>query len=276
MYPSLDRPSGKAGEPSAKEAIHRLTRHLSEDRISRFFLSMQKRFAGLHMKDLVAQEMDDQRRIRFGNHTVTNFGSDSFLGLDRDRRVQEAIARGLKTWGTHNGSARGFYSVEACAETERRLARWLGVEDTLVFPSVTLANLGALPAVTAREDLLIVDALAHDSVQEAAKISAQNGAHLKLVSPCTVEGVRSILESCEYQSCLLAVDGVYSMTGTTIPLRALDELVRANRGLLYIDDAHGTGVVGERGTGVARRELGHLDGVLAVGSLSKAFSCMGA
>jgi len=74
----------------------------------------------------------------------------------------------------------------------------------------------------------------------------------------------------------VAVDGVYSMTGRTPPPKQIDEVTRRHGGILYVDDAHGTAVVGPGGRGAAYMSLGGLDQVLMVGSLSKAFSCMGA
>ena len=74
----------------------------------------------------------------------------------------------------------------------------------------------------------------------------------------------------------MALDGVYSMSGASPPLAKLDRIARAKRGILYVDDAHGTGIFGPQGRGMAARELGRLDHVVMVGSLSKAFSCLGA
>ena len=106
--------------------LGRLVERLQTDRVARFFLAMHERYRDVHMKDLVADELDDQRHIRIDGSTVVNFGSDSFLGLDRHPRVRQALADGAGRWGTHNGASRAFCSVAACAEAERRLADWLG------------------------------------------------------------------------------------------------------------------------------------------------------
>ena len=107
---------------------------------------------------------------------MVNFGSDSFLGLDQDPRVQDAVRRGLDRWGTHNGSSRAFASVASNVEAERKLATWLKVESTLIYPSVTLANHGILPALVTRHDALVVDRSAHHSVQEGMKLVRACGA----------------------------------------------------------------------------------------------------
>jgi 7-keto-8-aminopelargonate synthetase-like enzyme len=270
------RPKRKPQPETEGNAVGRLKLHLRQDRLTRLALTFFDRFSDIHLKDLVVEEMDDQRHITIGGRTLYNFGSDSFLGLDRDPRVQRAVAEAVRQWGTHNGASRAFSSVALCVEAERRLAQWLGVEDTLIFPSVTLANAGLIPAVVRRGDLLVVDRLSHDSVQQAAKIAQANGALLRELHPCRGETLAELLRKESYQGCVVAVDGVYSMTGRIPPLAELDEVARQHGGILYVDDAHGTGVVGPRGRGAACKVLGALDQVLMVGSLSKAFSCMGA
>lgn len=257
------------------DALARLAGHLRTQGTTRFMLKMRDLFPEEHLKDLIAEEIDG-RRIRIQGRMLYNFGSDSFLGLDQDPRVQEAIREGVRTWGTHNGASRAFHSVLASREAEERLARWLGVEATLIFPTVTLANMGLLPGLVRRGDLLAVDRMAHNSIQEGAKIARDNGARLEQIWPCTREQLREVFERAPYEGCVVAVDGVYSMTGESPPLLELDQITRAHGGVLYIDDAHGTGIFGENGRGTAFRELGRLDRVLLVGSLSKAFSCMGA
>ncbi|HEV3024651.1 MAG TPA: pyridoxal phosphate-dependent aminotransferase family protein, partial [Pirellulales bacterium] len=256
--------------------LARLAERLRDDGFTHFILKLRDEFPDAHMKDLVAQEMDGSRRIRIGRQTVVNFGSDSFLGLDQDPRVHKAIAGGTRRWGTHNGSSRAFCSVQANVDAEASLAAWLGVEDTLMFPSVTLANLSLLPALAGARDVLVVDRLAHNSIHEGAKIAAANGARVLRLEPATPERLSAILDKETYDGCVVALDGVYSMTGSSPPLAELDNVARGHGGLLYIDDAHGTGIFGPHGRGTAARALGRLDDVLMVGSLSKAFSCLGA
>jgi len=267
-------PARRAREPNT--AIEQLKRRLAEDRVTRLALTFLDKYEGVHLKDLVVDRMDDQRGVRICGREVVNFGSDSFLGLDRHSRVQQALAESMADWGTHNGASRAFSSAALCDEAERRLADWLDVEDTLIYPSVTLANVGLLPAVAGKGDLLVVDRTSHDSLQQAAKIAAGNGATVRELHPCCGDALRKILRNEDYDGCVVAVDGVYSMTGIIPPLDELDEVTRRFGGILYVDDAHGTAIVGPRGRGAARMMLGSLDDVLMVGSLSKAFSCLGA
>lgn len=265
--------TGQAADPNA---VQQLTAHLGRDRIVRLALLFLDNMSDIHLKDLRVDEMDDARRMRVNGHVLTNFGSDSFLGLDRHPAVQRALIEGAARWGTHNGASRAFCSVSLCEEAEHRLARWLGVEDTLIFSSVTLANIGLLPGIATKGDLLVIDRQSHDTIHQAAKIAAAEGAVLEEVSSLSGESLERILQKSSAKKCVVAVDGVYSMTGKIPPLKEIDEVTRRYGGILYVDDAHGTAVVGPRGRGAAYASLGRLDQVLMVGSLSKAFSCMGA
>ena len=258
-----------------KPAIEQLKTRLAEDRVTRLALNFLDKFMGVHLKDGVIDWMDG-RRLGMCGQEVVNFGSDSFLGYDRDARVQAAIVEGMNEWGTHNGSSRAFGNIALCEEAEYRLARWMGVEDTLIYPSVTLANIGLLPGLVGKGDLLVLDRKSHDSLHQAAHIVAGNGAKVVLLDPCTGDALAEILRAEDYEGCVVAVDGIYSMTGEMPPLRELDEVTREHGGILYVDDAHGTALVGPKGLGAANMLLESPDNALIVGSLSKAFSCLGA
>lgn len=262
--------------PNGNAAIEQLKERLGEDRVTRLALMFLDRYEGAHLKDTVVDWMDDQRRLRMCGKTAINFGCDSLLGLDRDPRIQKALVDSLEEWGLHNGASRAFHNAALCEEAEHRLAKWLNVEDTLIYPSVTLANVGLLPALAGKGDLLVVDRQSHDTLWQGGKIAAQNGATLKELHPCSGDALRRILESEDYEACVVAVDGVYSMTGDIPPLDELDRITREFGGILYVDDAHGTAVVGPHGRGATAMKLGSLSNILMVGSLSKAFSCLGA
>jgi 7-keto-8-aminopelargonate synthetase-like enzyme len=220
--------------------------------------------------------MGPNRIIEVGGKKVVNFGSDSFLGLDQDPRVQDALRRGIRRWGTHNGASRAFSSVRANIEAEEKLARWLGTEATLIYPSVTLANMGAIPGLVGRQDVLVVDEQAHNSIQEGAKIAKANGTRLYMFSHCNPDALEKALdEAGEYRCAVVAIDGVYSMSGELPPLAELNRICLQRRAVLYVDDAHGTGVLGEQGRGTVLDALGNYDNTLVVGSLSKGFSCLG-
>src|SRR6516225_2698275 len=104
----------------------KLARTLRQNGLIRFVEHFAELFPNSHLKDLVVDDVGPDRQIRVNGRTVTNFGSDSFLGLDQDPRVQEAVIRGTHRWGTHNGASRAFASVSANIEAEDKIASWLG------------------------------------------------------------------------------------------------------------------------------------------------------
>jgi 7-keto-8-aminopelargonate synthetase-like enzyme len=256
--------------------MHQLARAMRQHGLVRFVEHFAEHFPGSHLKDLVVDETGPNREIVVDGHRVINFGSDSFLGLDQDPRVQEAIIRGIGRWGTHNGASRAFACVRANAEAEDKLADWLGTEAALIYASVTLANMGAIPGLVGRQDLLVVDEHAHNSIQEGAKIAKANGVPVALFSHCDPGDLHRVLtEAGTYRVAVVAIDGVYSMTGALPPLAELNRVALRHNAVLYVDDAHGTGVLGTQGRGTVLDALGSYDNTFVIGSLSKAFSCFG-
>lgn len=254
-----------------------LVRALRQNGLVRFVEHFQQLFPTNHMKDLVVERIGTDRTIEVSGRTVVNFGSDSFLGLDQDPRVQRAIQEGVVKWGAHNGASRAFSSVRSNIVAEEKLADWLGTEATLIYPSVTLANLGAIPGLVGKQDLLIVDEQAHNSIQEGAKIARANGTRVLSFSHCDPVALEQVFAKADdYRCAVVALDGVYSMSGALPPLKALNDVALAHRAVLYVDDAHGTGVIGTHGRGTVLDALGSYDNTLVVGSLSKGFSCAGA
>jgi 7-keto-8-aminopelargonate synthetase-like enzyme len=253
-----------------------LERVLRQNGLIRFIEHFAERFPTRHMKDMVVDEMGPDRGMTVNGRRVINFGSDSFLGFDQDPRVKEAVIRGTRQWGTHNGASRAFSSVRANEVAEEKLAHWLGAEAVLTYPSVTLANLGALPGLVGRQDLLVVDEHAHNSIQEGARIAKANGVKLLTFSHCDpVDLERVFGQAGDYRVAVVAIDGVYSMSGQLPPLADLNAVALRHQAVLYVDDAHGTGVLGTQGRGTVLDALGNYDNAFVVGSLSKAFSALG-
>jgi glycine C-acetyltransferase len=260
----------------SRSPLNNLAQALRQHGLVRFVERFAEEFPDIHLKDVVVDDLGPHREMRVDGRTVINFGSDSFLGLDQDPRVQEAIREGVRKWGAHNGASRAFSSVRSNEDAEAKLADWLGTEDVLIYPSVSLANLGALPGLVGRKDLLILDEHAHNSMQEGAKIAKANGTRLETFShsdPVDLE--RVFKDAGDYRLGVVAIDGIYSMSGALPPLADLNEVCLRNNAVLYVDDAHASGVLGKHGRGTVLDALGSYDNALVVGSLSKGFSCFG-
>jgi 7-keto-8-aminopelargonate synthetase-like enzyme len=260
----------------SESPMQKLAQAMRQHGLVRFVEHFAELFPHCHLKDLVVDELGPNREMAVNGHRVINFGSDSFLGLDQDERVKQAIVQAIQRWGTHNGASRAFASVRANEQAEQKLAAWLGTEATLIYPSVTLANMGAIPGLVAKRDVIVVDEHAHNSIHEGARIARANGVQVLSFSHCDPVDLDRVFRGAgNYRVGLVAIDGVYSMTGELPPLAGLNEAAKRHNAVLYVDDAHGTGVLGRQGRGTVLDALGNYDNTLVIGSLSKAFSCLG-
>jgi glycine C-acetyltransferase len=254
-----------------------LTSGLRRSKIVKFCEYVTERFGPIHLKELSVSAVDDQRNMQVSGQGLVNFGFDSFLGLDQDRRVAAALARGAQQWGTQFGASRAFASCQTEVNLESKIANWIGTESALIYPSVTLANLGALPALVEPQDLIVVDEFAHNSIVEGTKVAQANG--VRVVSfghNSAVALERALIESKPYRAAIVAIDGVYSMSGAIAAMLELDEVCRRHDAVLYVDDAHATAVLGTNGRGSVLDALGNYDNAIVVGCFSKACSVFGA
>src|SRR3954453_11369668 len=136
--------------------MKQLASGLRQTKMVKFCEFASKRFAGVHLKELTVSAVGPSREMRVGGHELVNFGFDSFLGLDQDTRLKQALSVGAEKWGTQFGASRAFASCQTEFELESKIARWIGTESALIFPSVTLANAGALPALVEPQDLIVL------------------------------------------------------------------------------------------------------------------------
>lgn len=263
--------------PQSKLPIDALVEGLERSKLVKFYHQCNERFNSIHLKELPVVAVGPHREMRVGKHDLINFGFDSFLGLDQHPRVGEALVRGAQRWGTQFGASRAFAICQTEVELEARIARWMGTEAAMIFPSVTLANLGALPGLVEAQDLIVVDEYAHNSILEGTKLARANGVRVVSFShndPMALE--RVLRESRPYRTAVVAIDGVYSMSGAIADMAGLNRVAKRNDAVLYIDDAHATAVMGDCGRGTVFDALGNYDNAIVVGCFSKACSVFGA
>jgi 7-keto-8-aminopelargonate synthetase-like enzyme len=254
-----------------------LSRAIRSSNMIRFMDRAAEQYADIHLKELNVEQVGPQREMLVGGHPVVNFGFDSFLGLDQDPRVIAALARGANQWGTQFGASRAFASCGREVELEQKIARWMETEAAVIFPSVTLANVGVLPALVGPPDIIAIDEFAHNSIVEGTRIARANGSRvIPFKHNCPVALEEALIAAKPYRCAVIAIDGVYSMRGTIAAMRELNEVACRHNAILYIDDAHATAVMGEQGRGTVQQTLGSYDNTLVVGCFSKACSVFGA
>jgi len=214
--------------------------------------------------------------LKVDGQNVLNFCSNNYLGLANHPRLVEAARRALETYGVGPAAVRSIAgTMELHLELERRLAAFKGVEAALSFQSGFNANLGTLPALVGKEDVIYSDELNHASIIDGARLS---GATIVRYAHADAEDLRHVIEAhlaSGYRRSLIVTDGVFSMDGDIAPLPALEEVARRFDYLLMVDDAHGEGVLGRGGRGIVDHFGLHGKVDVEVGTLSKAFGVVG-
>src|SRR5437762_6495466 len=235
------------------------------------------------MTDAVIDEIDG-RMIRVGDRWLADFAACNYLGFDLDREIIAAVPEYLDKWGTHPSWSRLLGSPVLYTEIEERLTDLLGAEDTLVLPTITLIHMSVIP-VLAGSGTIYVESRAHKTIYEGCQLAASRGATLKRFRFEDADDLERLLKEGGSMPRLICVDGVNSMTGNAIDLVQFTRLAREYDALLYVDDAHGFGVIGERsddelspygdgGNGIIKYAGETYDHVLLVAGLSKAYSSL--
>lgn len=218
----------------------------------------------------------DGVQLEINGQWLTGFCSNDYLGLSQQFGVvsalQDAAAReGTGATGSH--LVCGHHAVHDALE--REMADWLGYPRALLFGSGFAANLAVQQALLSEEDdVCVQDRLNHASLLDASRLA---GCRLRRYPHLDSEGALRQLKHAANGAAMLATDGVFSMDGDIAPLRSLSLVARMQEALLYVDDAHGIGVVGQHGRGcVAEAGLGVADVPLQLATLGKALGGAGA
>jgi len=215
------------------------------------------------------------RRIKFDNRTLYNFGSCSYLGLERHPELRAAAVAAMDEYGTQFSISRAYLECGLYQELESNLEKMTG-RPVLVAPSTTLAHIAALPVLIQDNDAVLLDHFAHASLHSATELLGDAPVHL--VRHSRMDQVDQLVGelSCQYDRIWLIIDGIYSMFGDVAPFNELASLLDSYPRLhIYIDDAHATSWLGTHGRGGALMHFGHHDRVVVALSLNKAFSAAG-
>ena len=203
-----------------------------------------------------------------------DLAGNDYLGLSRHAQVVAAAAEAATTWGAGStGSRLVSGTTPLHLDLERALAAHTGSESGLVLSSGYLANLAAVTALSGPGTLVLSDEGNHASVVDACRLSR---ARVVVVPHRDVDAAAAALRARHEERALLVTDAVFSVSGESAPLAALHEVTRETGALLVVDEAHGVGVVGERGRGAAHAAglAGEPDVVLTA-TLSKALGSQG-
>lgn len=206
---------------------------------------------------------------------LLNFCSNDYLGLSRQFGVMAALQDSASRDGIGSGASHLVSGHCAAHDAlEREVADWLEAPRALLFGSGYLANLGVMQALLGDNDVCVQDRLNHASLIDAARLA---GCRLRRYPHNDAEGALRQLRSVPDGAAMIATDGVFSMDGDSAPLRDLTLVAQAQGALLYVDDAHGIGVLGPEGRGsVSVARLRSTDHPLQLVTLGKALGGYGA
>ncbi|WP_223258416.1 8-amino-7-oxononanoate synthase [Thermogemmatispora tikiterensis] len=209
---------------------------------------------------------------------LLNLSSNNYLGLATHPALKAAASQASERYGCGSGSSRLIAgSSDLHAELERRLAHFKGSESALLFNSGYVANVGVITALVGPGDLILSDALNHASIIDGCRLSR---ATCKVYPHNDSDTVARLLaearSSGQYRTILVVTDSVFSMDGDIAPLGDLIALCRQYGALLLVDEAHATGCLGPGGRGLLAAVACDDEGVIAVGTLSKALGSFGA
>ncbi|MDQ3617502.1 MAG: 8-amino-7-oxononanoate synthase [Pseudomonadota bacterium] len=217
----------------------------------------------------------DGARCTVDGRVLLNFCSNDYLGLSQ----HFAVVGALQDTASREGAG-GLGSHLVCGHhaihdaLERELADWLQAPRALLFGSGFLANLAVMQSLLGDEDVCVQDRLNHASLIDAARLA---NCRLRRYPHLDPEGAIRQLRSLPEGVAMLATDGVFSMDGDVAPLRELALVSRVQKALLYVDDAHGVGVLGPDGRGsVAAAKLTPEAAPLQLATLGKALGGYGA
>ena len=235
------------------------------------------------MLDAVIEEIDG-RDIRVGEQWLTDYASCNYLGFDLDEEIIEAVPEYLARWGTHPSWSRLLGSPILYEQIETKLSELLGAEDSLLLPTITHIHMSVIP-VLAGGGTVFLDSRAHKTVFDGCAMAEARGATTKRFHHNDLDELEALLWRNWRRPGVICIDGVNSMTGNAPDLAAFAKLAREHGALLYVDDAHGFGVIGERtasepcnygsrGNSIVRHLNESYENIVLVGGFSKAYSSL--
>ena len=248
-----------------------------QNRSKAYTIPQKAKDAGVYPYFRVLESGQDPEVI-MGGKTLFMFGSNSYLGLTSHPKVKEAAIAAIRKYGTGTAGSRFLNgTLDIHIELERRLARFVHKENAIAFATGFQSNLGAIPTVVGRNDTAIIDGQCHASIIDATRLSY--GKILKYRHN-DMESLDKVMRNlgCDENSDglrLIITDGLFSMEGDITHLDKIVEIAKRYNASVMVDDAHGLGVLGRKGSGTTDH-FGLGDEVeMIVGTFSKSLASVG-
>jgi len=212
--------------------------------------------------------------LKINGREYLSFCSNNYLGLANNPLVVKAVKDAVEKYGWGAGASRLVSgNMELHEALEDEISRFKGKEASIVFSTGYMANIGAISSLVSKGDLVICDKLNHASIIDGCRLS---GADFRVYPHCDIEKLENILrKSAKYSHKLIVTDTVFSMDGDLAPLPDIVRIASKYKAMVMVDEAHGTGVFGEKGSGVVEHFNLSKKINIVMGTLSKAVGSMG-
>ena len=229
---------------------------------------------GIYRK-LPVLETPNEAEVILNGKKVINLSSNNYLGFANHPRLKKASIEAIEKYGVGSGAVRTIVgNMKIHEELEEILAKFKREESAFVFQSGFNCNAGTIQAITEAGDIIISDELNHASIIDGSRLSRANKGIYKHSDMDSLEAV--LKESRDkYKNILIITDGVFSMDGDIAKLPEIVQLAEKYEAMTYVDDAHGSGVLGESGRGTVDHFGLHGRVDFSMGTLSKAIGVVG-
>lgn len=240
---------------------------------------MKKRFDDLKGQGLEwnppTLQSANQPRVTMDGRSTIMLSANNYLNLTNHPRVVQAMIDATKKYGAGSGSVRAIAgTMDIHLEAESKVAEFKQVEASLIYSAGYTANVGLIPSlVQGKQDVIISDELNHGSIIDGVRLTKAQRAVYSHNDMNALEAVLNDYSDSDRK--LIITDGVFSMDGDVAPLDEISSLAEEHGAMVYVDDCHGEGVLGEGGAGIVDhfKLQGKVD--FEVGSFSKALGVQG-
>jgi glycine C-acetyltransferase len=212
--------------------------------------------------------------IQVDGKRVLNLCTNNYLGFANHPKLKEAAKAAIDQYGVGPAAVRSIAGTQTLhRQLEQKLAAFKGVEDTISVQSGLLANQAVIPTITTADDVIFSDELNHASIIDGTRLSKAKVVRYKHNDVADLEA--KLKSEPVARNRLIITDGVFSMDGDVAPMKEIVEIAEKYNALTMADDAHGEGVLGRAGRGIADHFGLHGRVDIEIGTLSKAFGVVG-
>jgi len=222
-------------------------------------------------------EQNEGPVVEIEGRKIIMAGSNNYLGLTMHPKVKQAAVDAIEKYGTGcSGSRYLTGTLDLHIELEKRLAKYLGYEEVLLFSTGYQTALGVISTIPQKGDYLILDKENHACIMNGAMMAKGAFVDYKRYKHNDMQDLEKVLQSLPVEAGKMIVsDGVFSVTGEIVDLPKMIELAKKYNARVLIDDAHAVGVIGEGGRGTASHFGLIEDTDLQIGTFSKTFASLG-